>query len=174
MRYTQPLQPSRLWDVEIGVGSEQLQWLSYAAQCVAPDGDQPTSNFGTSGVDKIGREQHILLDRPAHGQDPADLVDCRTDDREIQAVLAADIAVENIADVKCEIDLGGRQSGGGALAVQLDDALAHSCRGSECAQASVFAIIGREDGKRAVADQLEDIAAMAMHGRDDDLGVVVE
>src|SRR5437899_1262251 len=167
MRYTQSLPLSGLWDVEIRVGSEQLQRLSYTAQCVAPDGDQSASYFRAGGVGKIGREQHILLDRPAHRQDPADLVDCRADDREIEAVLAADIAVEDIADVKRQIDLAGRQSGGGALAVQLDDALAHSYRGGERAQASFFAILGRENRERAVADQLQHITTMAVHGRDD-------
>ena len=73
-----------------------------------------------------------------------------------------------------EVDLGGRQPGDGALAVQLDDAVAHSYRRCERAPASFFAVIRREDSERAVADQLQHITAMSVHGRDHHLGVVVE
>ena len=51
-------------------------------------------------VGKARRQQHVLIDRAAHREDPADLVDGRTDHREIEAVLAADIAAEHIADMQ--------------------------------------------------------------------------
>src|SRR3546814_5839076 len=48
------------------------------------------------------------LDRAAHGGDPADLVHRRPDHGEVEPVGAADVAVEDVADVEAEIDRGDR------------------------------------------------------------------
>ena len=98
---------------EIGLGGEEFLRLRDAAQSVAADRHQAAAHFGAKGIGKARRKQHILLDRPAHRQDPADFVDRWADDREIEAILAADIAVKDVADVKREINRGRRQTGCG-------------------------------------------------------------
>ena len=86
---------------------------------------------------KARRNQDISLDRTAHCQDPADLVDGRTNDSEIETVLAADIAVEDVADMQREIDLGRCQTAFSAAAVELGDAFFDPGRGGcKCIRAT--------------------------------------
>lgn len=99
-----------------------------------------------------------MLDRAAHRQDSADFVYRRADDREIETVLAADVAVKHIADMKCQINLGRRQIGFGTALIELDDVIAHPCRGGERLEAGLLAVLTSEDGEGPVADQLQYIA----------------
>src|SRR5882762_1963597 len=94
----------RLGDFKIGLGGEQFLGLRHAAQCITADRHHAAAHFRGERVDKARRKQHILFDRPAHRQNPADLVYGRADHREIEAILAADITVEDIPDMKREID----------------------------------------------------------------------
>jgi len=55
------------------------------------------------GSGERGGEQHRLVHGPAHRGDPADFVDRRADDCEIEAFLAADVAVKYFADMKPEV-----------------------------------------------------------------------
>src|SRR5215469_18746580 len=65
---------------EIRLGGEELLGLGYAAQRVAADGNQPATRLRVQRLCKVRGYQNIALDRSAHCQDPADLVDGRTDD----------------------------------------------------------------------------------------------
>src|ERR1700712_1446438 len=77
-----------------------------AAQGIAADGDQVVSLCNRCRCDEVGRHQDIAVRRMAHGGNTADLVDRGPVEGEIKPVLAADVAVENVADVEAEIDLG--------------------------------------------------------------------
>ena len=70
-------------------------------------------------VGEIRRDQQRPVDRAAHRGDAAGLVDRRPDDREVQPVDAADIAVEHLADMQADIDRRGRPLLGPAPLVQL-------------------------------------------------------
>src|SRR5271169_3440995 len=86
--------------VETGLGGEELLRLPHATQREAPDRNQTTPHLRAKRVGKVRRNEDILLDRAAHRQDSADFVYCRTDDGEIEAIPAADITVENVADMQ--------------------------------------------------------------------------
>ena len=60
--------------------------------------------------------QGVAVDRAAQRDDAADLVDRGADHREVQPVLAADIAVEHLPDVQAQIGVGQGQALRGALA----------------------------------------------------------
>ena len=94
-----------------------------AAQGEASDRGQAGAGIAEA-IGEALRDQQRLVDRPAHGGDAADFVDSRADDGEIEAVLAADIAVEHLADMQAEIHLGGRQFLGFPALVEHGDRLA--------------------------------------------------
>ena len=52
---------------------------------------------------KIRRRQQFAIDRAAHRGDAADFIDGRTDHREVEPVLAADVAVKHLADMQADI-----------------------------------------------------------------------
>ena len=79
-----------------------------AAQRETADRDQPVAQLFGQGLAEFGGRQRVAVHRAAHGADAADLVDRRPDDGEIQPVLAADVAVEHLAHMQAEVDLGGR------------------------------------------------------------------
>src|SRR5258707_11688218 len=115
-----------------------------------------------------------LTHRAAHGGNAANLVDRRSDDGEIEALLAADVAVEDLAEMEPEIHFGRRQAFLEPARVQGSDRLSRGSCGVERGRASATAFLGREDRKHAIADQLQDVAGMLVDRRDDGLGVVVE
>src|SRR6185437_2995340 len=82
---------------------EQLLWAPDAAQGVAADRDQALPRRAAR-CREGGREEDVLVGRAAHRGDPAGFVDGGADDGEVEPVLAADIAVEDLADMKAEID----------------------------------------------------------------------
>ena len=86
---------------------------------------------------------------------------------------AADIAVENLSDMQAEIHVGDRLALLRRALVQLDDAWRAAIAAASAAVAGMRAVFGGEDRKRAVADQLEHIAALVVDRRDDDVGIVV-
>ena len=89
-----------------GIEREKLLRLRDPAQRVAADRYEPAAH--AVNVSEGLRDQHWLLDRPAHGGDPAGLVDCRPDHGEIEPLGAADIAVEHLAYMQAEIHVGDR------------------------------------------------------------------
>jgi hypothetical protein len=64
-----------------GIQREKLLRLGDPAQCVAADRYEPAAHAVDIGEGL--RDQHRLLDRPAHGGDPAGFVDGRPDYSEI-------------------------------------------------------------------------------------------
>src|SRR5689334_17932937 len=78
---------------------EQLLRPLDAFERIAPDRDEA----GALGRERRVREgrgdEHVLLDRAAERGDAARLVHGRADDREIEALPAADVAVEDLADM---------------------------------------------------------------------------
>src|SRR5438094_9947269 len=102
---------------------EELLRVLDAAQCVAPDRDEPAALQSVHRLREGLRQQHAALDRAAHRGDARNLVDRRPDDREIEPLVAADVAVEHLADMEAEIDFGRRQVVAGPASVELDKAL---------------------------------------------------
>src|SRR5688572_24337502 len=83
-------EPLRTAGERTSVEGEQFLRLLDAAQGVAADRDQARAGAERGG--EGGGDQHLLVDRSAHGGDAAGLVDRRTDDGEVEAVRAADVA----------------------------------------------------------------------------------
>src|ERR1700730_3324389 len=78
-----------------GIEREKLLRLHDPAQRVAADRYEPAAHAVDIGEGL--RDQHRLLDRPAHGGDPAGLVDGRPAHGEIVAFVDADITGEHLA-----------------------------------------------------------------------------
>src|SRR5437879_5239471 len=103
---------------------EELLRVLDAAQCIAPDRDEPAAFQSVHRLRESLRQQDAALHRAAHRGDASDLVDRRPDDREIEPLVAADIAVEHLADMEAEIDFGRRQVVAGPPPIEIDKALA--------------------------------------------------
>jgi len=103
---------------------EELLRVLDAAQCIAPDRDEPAAFQSVHRLRESLRQQDAALHRAAHRGDASDLVDRRPDDREIEPLVAADIAVEHLADMQSEINIGGRQAFPGPAPVEFVDAAA--------------------------------------------------
>src|SRR5579871_5884922 len=112
-------------------------------------------------------EQERLIDRAAHGGDAAYLVDRGADDSEVEPLLAADIAVEDLADMETQIHLGDGQPGFAAARIEGSDAGAGRGGGRQGRSAGAMALGRREDREHAIAHELQDIARMLMDRRDD-------
>src|SRR5262245_38855794 len=91
------VQCGRLVDLR-AIHGEKLLRLFDPAQCVAADRYEPAAHAVNIGEGR--RDQHRLLDRPAHGGDPAGLVDRWPHHREVESLGAADISVEHLADMQ--------------------------------------------------------------------------
>jgi hypothetical protein len=96
---------SRSWCRQAPLQREQLLRPLDPSESVPADGDQSVAVFGRRGSRDCGGHQDVLLDGAAQSSDAARLVDRRSNDREIKAILASDIAVEDLADVKSQ-DVG--------------------------------------------------------------------
>jgi hypothetical protein len=103
-----------------------------------------------------------------------DLIDRRSDDSEVEALLAADVTIEHYAKMEPEIHVGCRQALRPAALVDGFDRLAGLTNGVECGGARAGAILGGKDREHAVADQLQNVARMFVDGRNDSVGIVVE
>ena len=88
----------------VRIEGEQLLRPGQAAERIAPDRDQPLPVVADVG--ERGGHQERLVDRPAHRSDAARFVDRRPDHGEVETFEAADIAVEHLADMQPEIDVG--------------------------------------------------------------------
>ena len=80
---------------------------SDTAERISPDRDQQFFRFADCGR-KGGGDEQWLVNGLAQAGDPAHFVDRRSDDREIEALAASDVAVKDFADVKTELHIGGR------------------------------------------------------------------
>ncbi len=95
-------------------------------------------------------------------------------DGEIQAILAADIAVEYIPDVKTQIDRRNGSLLGASAGIQELEALLQTRLSAQGATTGVSGIVRLEDRQYAVTDQLQHVAAGLVDRRDDRIRVVVE
>src|SRR5258707_15636708 len=80
---------------DVGIEGIEILRAADAAQRKAPGGDQIAPPGRVQAGAKIRRGQQLAVDRTAHRRDAADLVDRRPHDGEIEAVLAADIAIKH-------------------------------------------------------------------------------
>jgi hypothetical protein len=71
---------------------------------------------------ELGRDENPVAQRLAQGLDPRYLVDRRSDDREVEAIHRANIAIEHLAKVEREIDPGNRLSHPRSIGVKLVEA----------------------------------------------------
>ena len=111
--------------------------------------------------------------RTAHGGDAAGFVDGGADNGEVEAVLAADIAVEDIADMQADIDVATGSPR--PCASRADDRRWRRSRfGAHRRYASLPRLRAGEDRQRAVADQFQHIAAGLLDRQDNGFGIVVE
>src|SRR5260370_10151901 len=87
------------------VGIEGIETLreADAQERKAPGGDQIAPPGCVQAGAKIRRGQQFAVDRTAHRRDAADLVDRRPHNGEIEAVLAADVAIKHLADMQPDI-----------------------------------------------------------------------
>src|SRR5688500_15617368 len=93
---------------ELRIDREELLRAADAAEGVAADRDEAGAVLRARGGGEGGREQHHLVGRAAHRGDARRLVDGGADDGEVEPVLAADVAVEDLADMEPEIDMRRR------------------------------------------------------------------
>src|SRR5215472_7248967 len=141
-------------DLKARFRDEEFLGLCDAAQCVTAGRDEAAANFRPDRFGKARRQQHILFDRPAHGEDSADLVDGGANNREIQAVFAAHIAIENVADMQRQIDGGGRQASRASFLIKLGGSFAHLRRRCKRGETCFLTLFIGENGECAVADEL--------------------
>ena len=152
---------------------EKILRLCNAAQRIAADGDQPVL-LRAKRREEGGRGEDRLMDQPAHPSDAADLVHSRADDGEIKAFAAAEIPVHDFPQVEAEIEVGCRQPARVAPLLEflnLPECLMRCCKRCTASRGSIFA---GKHCQRAVADQFQNVAALAMNGRDHRLGIIVE
>src|SRR5580704_4293514 len=95
--------------LRLGIQRKQLLRVRDTAQRIAADRNQAALDVADIGERR--RHQNGLIERTAHRRDPACLVDGRADDGEVQAFAAADIAIEELADMQTEIHVGDRLAG---------------------------------------------------------------
>src|SRR3984957_4236368 len=90
--------------LRLGIQRKELLRVRDAAQRIAADRNQAALDVADIGERR--RHQNRLIERTAHRRDAARLVDGRADDGEVQAFAAADIALEDFADMQTRIHGG--------------------------------------------------------------------
>src|SRR3984957_1507865 len=109
---------------------------------------------------ELGGDQHRATERLAKRLDARHLIDRRADDREVEPIDRADVAVQHVPKMEREIDRGDRPACGDARTPQRLDVPHRLDRGVERAAASLspIRVFEREDGEHCVADELEHLA----------------
>ena len=79
---------------------------------MAPERLEPVAITDRGG--KLGRDKDSVSQRLAQSLDAGDFVDSRPDDREVEAIGGADIAVQYLSDVEREVDFRNRLAGLGS------------------------------------------------------------
>src|SRR5262249_21020157 len=100
--------------------------MADSAQRKTPDGDKGRAKLA-QGRRESRRYQQRLFHGPAHGGDPANLVDCRPDHGEVEALATPDIAEEDLADMQTKVHFRRGKALGSAALIQLYDAFACRC-----------------------------------------------
>ncbi len=153
---------------------EDLPVLAHPAQRVPAERPQPAGVARRRG--ELGRDQHPCRQRLAQGLDPRRLVDRRPDDREVEPVGGADIAIEHLADMQSEVDRGNRLAGPSPFPIQPIDRMHRLDRGVE-RFAAALPRPGRADrkgGEHAVAEEFQHLPAATAQRRGQGLEDVVE
>src|SRR5215212_8508949 len=137
---------SRSWAWRALLQREQLLRPLDSSEGVPADGGEADAVFGPRGGGEGGGYQDVLLDGAAQGSDAARLVDRRAYNREVEAVLAPDVAVEDLADVKPQVGSGDRQPTGGAVCVDRGDSNPHQRLRFESGGACLACVGALENG----------------------------
>src|SRR4029077_2464591 len=105
--------------------------------------------------------QHRAAQRLAKRLDARHLVDRRADDREIEPIDCADVAVQHVPKMEREIDWSDWPACGDAPCAERFNLVNRLKRGVERAAASFgpIRVFEREDGEHRIADELEHLAA---------------
>ena len=119
-----------------------------------------------------GRAQHRAPELLGEALEPADQVDRRAEHGEVEPVGAADVAIDDLADVQRRGE-GERQGVRGRAGERVLGALDRLQRRPAGGRA-VAAGRHREDREHAVAQELEHVAALGVHAFDDRLEIAVE
>src|SRR3546814_6459625 len=101
---------------------EQLLRRLDAAQSIAAERDRLVLH-AAGGLAEGGRQDRRLVDHAHHAGDARQFVHRRADHGEIEAVLAAEIAVQHIADMQGDRHVSHRQAGIGAAVAHLAQVL---------------------------------------------------
>src|SRR5206468_8646264 len=94
---------------------------------------------------EFGRQDDASVHRPAHRGNATRFVDRWADYREVQTILAADVAVEHFADVQPEVDRRDGMVARGAALVHRLDAGPQARVGAQRAAARLRGIVGPKD-----------------------------
>src|SRR5438552_13484579 len=92
--------------LSLAVEREQFRRARHAAGRVAGEADEAGAGRA-GGFGEGGGEHDVLVEGAAHAVDARYLVDGRADDGEVEPVGAADVAVEDVADMEREVEAGG-------------------------------------------------------------------
>jgi hypothetical protein len=95
---------------------------------------------------ELGRDENPAAQWLAQGLDPRYLVDRRSDDREVEAIHRANIAIEHLAEMEREIDPGNRLSHPRSIRVKSVEA-AHCFSGGGKRVATGFVARRSDEGK---------------------------
>nr|AAF22882.1 adenylate cyclases-like protein [Bradyrhizobium japonicum] len=143
-------------------------------QRVAAGGDEIAAAGGIEPLVELRRRQQLAIDRAAHRGDAADLVHRRTHHREIEPILAADIAVEDLSDMQPDISRRGGTAVRLPPLVQRCDVLAEQMLGAERSTSRMRHVLAGEHREHTVTDQLQHVAAGIVDRIDHGLRIVVE
>jgi hypothetical protein len=154
--------------------SENFFRLAHSAEEVRTERLKLDSVAGRGG--ELGRDENPAAQRLAQGLDSRYLVDCRSDDREVEAIHRANIAIEHLAEVKREVDHGSRLSHPCSIRVKSVEA-AHCFGGGGERVAAGFIARSSHEGKarkHAIAKELQHLTAVRTQRRCQRLEYVVE
>ena len=158
----------------VGIEGVEILRAPDAAQREPAGRDQIAPAGRIQSGPKGRRRQQVAVDRTAHRSDPADLVDRRPHHREIEPVLAADIAVEHFADMQTDIGRCRRPALGGTAHIERGHVSPETMLGLQRrAPGDADVLIGKHR-EHAIAHQLQHIAAGIVDRIDGGLGIIVE
>jgi hypothetical protein len=125
---------------------------------------------------EFGRDKNPACQRLAQGLDPSDLVDRRPDDRKVETVDSADVAIKHLAEMEREIDHSSRFAHPRSVGVEPVE-IAHRFGGGIKRTAAGF-VAGRVDKgearKHTVAKKLQHLAAARTQRSRQNLECIVE
>jgi hypothetical protein len=147
-------------DVVLKPQSENFFRLAHSAEEVRTERLKLDSVAGRGG--ELGRDENPAAQRLAQGLDPGYLVDRRSDDREVEAIRRANIAIEHLAEVEREINRGNRLPHPRSIRVKSVEA-AHCFGGGGERVATGFIARRSNEGKareHAIAKELQYLTAV--------------